>query len=240
MLRICLLLFCFPLWAQQVLIIGDSHTAGIFGKELHKSMTQHFSQVTTLGHASSAPLHWVDDSEHLLSGGVFNQLFYRNQTYTNPNPTHWLEKVKVPKLKAVLENNAYHASWKQSIGSEVKAETIIIALGANDARAISDSDGTPRPSTLNVRSKAIQEMLSLLGDRKCLWVGPPNGIKKPQANQAFLYKYLKKQVGQRCEFFSSNHIKVNVCDGIHFNCRAGRKMALLWVNEVTDFILQKL
>lgn len=235
---LAIVLISFSADGKSLLIIGDSHTAGIFGKELHHKMTDHFKQVVTLGHASSAPIHWIDDKSYRLSGGVFNQLFLNGKTYKNPRPTDWREKVLVPKIKRVLKDNAYHQSWKQP--NALKADVIIIALGANDARAIADENGHPRPWTLSQRAQAIQKMLDLIADKQCIWIGPPNGIKKPQANQEFLYEYLADQVQNRCTFFSSNHFKVTTCDGIHFNCAAGKEKALEWVSEVESFILRNI
>jgi hypothetical protein len=123
-----------PAYSASVLVLGDSHTAGPFGSEIHKLLSDKFEQVVTLGHSSSAAYHWVREKEFILSGGKFNQMFFNQKQVKDPNPTHWRVKVAVPKLSDVLNDNAYHSSWKQIAGENLKADIVVIGLGANDAR----------------------------------------------------------------------------------------------------------
>lgn len=226
------------LYAQNILLIGDSHTAGPFGQNLHKELSQYFNPIT-FGHASSAPIHWLGDTNYYLSGGVFNNLTLNEVTLNNPINTHWRDKVRVPKLKELIVDVRYHETWKKRVDF-LNVDSVIFLLGANDARAISSQEGVINPVEYRRRKKAIRDMIDLIGDRKCFWVGPPNGIKKSKQNQNTLYGFLEDSIGDRCEFFNSNHVMVKHCDGIHMNCAKESENAFKYAKEVSDFIFQKL
>jgi len=225
-----LLLISFSVIAKDILFIGDSHTAGPFGKNIHRLLSKDHN-IVTLGHSSSAPIHWLGDNDYKLSGGAFNQLSLNNRTYFNPNPIHWRVKVNVPKLLPLLTNASYHSEWPLSF----KPDLVVIALGANDARAISDNEGNIRHSSYLQRETALLEMLSTVKG-KCIWIGPPNGVKKSQANQNFLYEFLEKNISSQCPFMNSNHYYVKGCDGIHMNCSSELDNAMNWALEVRAFI----
>ena len=63
-----------------------------------------------------------------------------------------------------------------------------------------------------------------------------NGVKKSQANQKVLYKFLEEAIIGRCDFMSSNHYMVKGCDGIHMNCSSEMDNARKWVSESFRFI----
>lgn len=220
--------------AKDILFIGDSHTAGPFGKLLHQRLSKKHN-IATYGHASSASIHWMSKKEIKLSGGVFNELFFEGKTFKNPNPTHWRVKVKVPKLISLLDQASYHDQWERSF----KANLVIIALGANDARSISNDNGDIRQNVYQKRQKAILDMINSL-DVPCIWIGPPNGVKKPQANQKVLYEYLEQTIIGKCPFMNSNHFIVKGCDGIHMNCPSEMDNARKWVSEAHNFINQNM
>jgi lysophospholipase L1-like esterase len=223
-------LFSSLLLAKNILFIGDSHTAGPFGKNIHNLLSENHN-VVTLGHSSSAPIHWLGDKVYKLSGGAFNQMSFNGKTYLNGNPTHWRVKVNVPKITPLLQDAAYHSSWP--LGFE--PDLIVIALGANDARALSDQSGNINAYQYAKRQEAIEEMLELVAG-KCIWIGPPMGKKKTEANQTVLYEFLEKNVKGVCPFMSSNHYNVQGCDGIHMSCPSEYPKALEWAKEVRAFI----
>lgn len=214
--------------------------AGPFGSYLHKNLVAEnlFSNITTFGHSSSSSYHWIVEDDFKLSGGVFHKLTSESYgVYENPNPTHWREKVSVPKFEKVLKNNALHSEWNKTLGI-VKADIIAIELGANDAASISNELGKINPTSYRRRQEAVIKMVDLIesSGAKCLWIAPPNGIKKSEANQKVLYQFIKEAVGDRCSIYSSNHFKAMGCDGIHFNCASELKNAQNWAREVADFI----
>lgn len=224
--------------AKSVLLIGDSHTAGPFGSKLHSLLSSEYEQVVTLGHSSSAASHWVNPKEYLLSGGKFNQMFLKGQQVRDPNPTHWRIKVKVPKLTEVLNDNAYHADWKQLAGENLRADIVVIALGANDARVIANPDGSIRAAGYKLRKAAIIDMIAAVkqSGAKCVWIAPPHGSKKTDANQRAVYAYLKDAIADECPMMDSNHYKATGCDGYHFSCSSQRPKAIKWANEAFDFV----
>jgi hypothetical protein len=234
-----LLIFCFSAFGGNLLILGDSHTVGPFGIKLHKLMSEseRFERVVTLGHSSSSSLHWMSETDYKLSGGVFHQFMssFGEQQF-HPNPTHWREKVLVPKLNDVINNPLYHEAWQDN---DFSFDSVVIALGANDAAAISNSSGVVNIWEYKKRQKYVAQMLDLTDKNniKCYWVGPPMGIKKSEANQDVLYKMLEEKIINRCEFFSSNHYKSTGCDGVHFSCPAQQGKAFSWAREVSTWIL---
>ncbi len=233
-----LILISSSLFASNILVIGDSHMAGPFGNYLHKNLKKinSTSNLVTLGHASSSSLHWMSEKDYKLSGGVFHKFSNSDgKNFNHPNPTHWREKVLVPKFEDILNTPFAHNSWT---GEKFNFDTVIIELGANDARAISDQNGKINPWEYEKRQGFVKEMLEIVEQRnlKCFWIGPPNGIKKTQANQSVLYQMLEEVVIKNCSFFSSNHYKATGCDGVHFNCRSEKPKAKAWANEVSSWI----
>ncbi len=235
-----LFLICTCAFAENLLFIGDSHTVGPFGTKLHEMLSKasKFERVVTLGHSSSSSLHWMSETDYLLSGGVFHQFkSQENRQQLHPSPTHWRQKVLVPKFDDVLSSPLVHSSWQDD---QFNFSTVLIALGANDAAAISNKDGVINTWEYNKRQDYVLKMLEVvkLNNLKCFWVGPPMGMKKTQKNQDVLYKMLKEVVLNTCEFFSSNHYMATGCDGVHFSCSSQRSKAISWAREVEAWMLK--
>lgn len=236
---IILLILCASAFGENLLILGDSHTVGPFGTRLHKlaSNSERFERVVTMGHSSSSSLHWMNERDYKLSGGVFHQFMNSfGEQQLNPKPTHWREKVIVPKFIDVINKPLFHEAWQDD---PFRFDTVVIALGANDAAAISNNLGTVNTREYEKRQKYVSQMLDLIdaNNIKCYWVGPPMGIKKSKVNQSVLYKMLTEKIENRCEFFSSNHYKSTGCDGVHFSCSSQQSKAFAWAQEVSTWIL---
>lgn len=232
------LFISFTASASSVLVLGDSHTAGPFGSKIHSLLSSEFDHVVTLGHSSSAALHWVNTKDYKLSGGKFNQMLMNGSQYKDPNPTHWRDKVSVPKLSNVLNDNAYHTKWKAIAGKNLKADVVVIALGANDARTIANQDGSIRATGYKTRKAAIIDMIASIKQTgaKCVWIAPPNGVKKTAANQKAVYDYLIDAINNECPMMDSQHYKATGCDGVHFSCASQRPKAIKWAQEAFEFI----
>jgi hypothetical protein len=224
-------------FAKNVLVIGDSHMAGPFGPKIHDLISKNH-HVVTLGHASSAAYHWMDPSLYTLSGGVFNQARIDGKNYYNPNPTHWSVKVKVPKFSPLLENALYHEEWRADQTNAFKPDVVIVELGANDTKIIADENGRIITSGYKQRKDALLKMVTQIKESKaeCIWVGPPDGVKKNPLQVKILYDLLNETVATDCRFFDSLHYKASVCsDGVHFSCGSDMAKARLWATEVFEF-----
>lgn len=231
---------------KNILIIGDSHMAGPFGQYLHQSVSTNAGvNVITYGHASSAPIHWLSQTRHRLSGGVFHQLS-ANRTinpnelikFSNPDPTDWRTPVEVPFFERLTININLHEKWRDNGFADANYDYVVIELGANDRRAIVSNDRVNQAG-YNQRLKLTKE-LALLATRngeKCLWVGPPHGRTKTDFEQATLYKMLEEALEDTaCKLISSNHFKAMGCDGVHFNCRDEMDNARKWSGEIYKVI----
>jgi hypothetical protein len=227
------------IFAQNILVIGDSHTAGPFGARLHELLSKQFANVVTLGHASSSAYHWIETSDFKLSGGVFHAMQFAGLQYKHPAPTDWREKVSVPKISNVLAQNAVHASWQKVVQGKLQADIVVVALGANDARLIADDHGRINRAGYLQRKLAIEKLIQQIEKThaRCLWIAPPHGSKKTDANQKALYQFLKETIKDRCPLFDSNHFVATGCDGVHFSCSSQLPKAHRWASEVTDFII---
>ncbi len=223
-------------YSANILFVGDSHTAGPFGSFIKKNLERDHN-VAVFGHSSSAAYHWINANDFKLSGGAYHAAHLDGVDFTNPNPTDWRVKVSVPKYKDFVTNMSYHSEWSKKSGV-VKPDVAVIALGANDLRTIAKSDGTIIPSSYKMRQDSIKAMLKLVSENnmKCIWIGPPDSIKKPDAQQDTLYSYLLEVVGEQCDFYNSRHFKAVHCDGIHFNCNPAINTAKKWAEEVATFI----
>jgi hypothetical protein len=240
--------FSSPVEKKNILFIGDSHTAAsyAFGGEVQRllALTKRFQNVVTLGHSSSAAIHWIDKKSYKLSGGIYHALTTKNgKEIGHPNQPHWKEKIPVLKFKDVISNMAVHPKWKESIGVATP-DIIVIALGANDARSVSNSNGEINRPAFNKRKEKIESMISMIDkiQAQCIWIGPPMGEKKTQANQKTLYNYLDSAIANKCKFMSSNHYVARVsgkyCDGVHMSCPTEREKAKEWAKETVEFILK--
>lgn len=244
-LTLILLLISLNAFGRNLILIGDSHTAGPFGKEMHKNLSASgvFENIVTMGHSSSSSKHWMSMTSYSLSGGIFHQAYNEDigQLY-NPKPIDWRVKVEVPKLTEIIKNYFFYNTWKMKVPYIPQVDVFVIALGANDARSISDENGKINIGGYKERKRYILEMLDLIESTgsRCLWIMPPNAIKKTEANQNFLYKFLEDSIGSRCERFSSNHYKSTGCDGVHFSCASQRPKAVKWALEASEFVLKNI
>lgn len=239
---ILFLLFISSAFAKNIMFIGDSHSVGPFGQTVFKKLSKiQDLNIAMYAHSSSAAVHWTANKTYELGGGVNHMLTVDGKFYDNPNKTHWSVRRKVPHIEDILKELAYNESWKKEVGIINPIDTVIIALGANDLRAVSNLNGKLIKGS-ELRKSSILKMISEVEaiGAKCIWIGPPNGssAEHSDARQKRLYQFLREAIGERCEFYSSNHFKAKSCDKIHFNCRAEIKNSTKWATEVTNFILK--
>lgn len=234
-------------FSQSVLVIGDSHMAGYFGKNLFDELlySKKFKNIVVLGHASSAPKDWIASERIKLSGGVLNIAYLGGKTFINPSPTHWKEEVEVPDLSKLMKNIIYRSEWRKT-NLALTPDYVVVELGANDMRAIADPNGVLKKNEYNYRLNKMKLLIDkiLLGGAKCLFVTPPDGAAKNPKSLKLLYKMINEGTKDRCELYDQS-LKFKAegkesgrnCDGYHFQCsKKDRDKAHTWAKEVANFI----
>lgn len=232
---------------MNILMIGDSHTAGPFGQYVHQSVAaQAGVNIITYGHSSSAALHWLSERRHKLSGGVYHHLSahrtinpYELIRMDNPHPTDWREAVEVPLYEPLVSDIALHEEWKSRGFPTEKADIVVIALGANDRGFIFNANGSLNQNAFDRHVTLNRELaqIATANGARCLWIGPPHGRTKTDEQQAALYRMLGEALeGTSCQLVSSNHYKAMGCDGVHFNCSSELPNARAWATEMSNYI----
>lgn len=222
-------------WSSNILVIGDSHTAGPFGRALLTELGVSHN-VAVYGHSSSASIDWMKTGK-AFSGGIFHGAIIGEQVFNNPRPVHWRTKVETPFLEDFLSNMLKYESWQRRVGTLVP-DTVVVALGANDIYAVNRSR-----AARNYRQQFIEEMANSIIDKgmKCIWIAPPDSVIFKPGHLDNVYSYLKEVTDSKCEFFSSQHYKaikwLSRCDGLHFSCNSeSRALANQWALEASRFI----
>ncbi len=218
-------------FAQSVLVIGDSHMTSPLGLYLYEDLKPYTSELVVKGNASSAPFSWLGDKIYSYTGGTFSA-----STNKETQSTYWKLKKPVPKLKDLL--------------TEQRPDLVVVELGANDVRAITDLDGNIDQYNFKKRLVYAREMVELINiyGARCAWVGPPNGASKSEASQKVIYKLLKEALEGECEFFETDQRKYFAegkshskhCDGYHFSCTKTQKAKVKeWSKEILHFLKSK-
>lgn len=192
----------------RVLHIGDSHTVGVYGKEMDKLMRQTGAKVQTYGSAGSSPSGWI-------KGFTTKSGFYskddKGNIDSNPN---WKTPHETPKMSNLINN--------------FKPNVIVISLGANLIKANAER--------IEKEVKDLSEIAKESG-AKIIWVGPPDGreSKKPESKQAFLYNHLEKIASQYGTFIDSRpytEYPETGGDGLHYGGKQGTEIAKNWAKSI--------
>jgi len=196
----------------RVLHIGDSHTVGIYGREMDKLMRSTGAQVATYGSAGSSPSWW-------LQGTTTRSGFYgRGEDGKVDSPADWKTPRQTPKLPDLLKKH--------------QPSVIVISLGANLIQA--------NGASIEKQVKDLAEVAKASG-AKILWVGPPDGREsnKPTSKQAALYQHLQKVAAQYGTFIDSRPLTEYPAkggDGVHYWGKEGSQTAKSWANHVFEQI----
>jgi len=199
-------------YAERILLIGDSHSCGTFGLTLVKELSAKGNSVTLFCMVSSAPRNWVKG--------------------TNP-PEQICQTVKSPNTKLSLCENGGQAPTLDSILSQDKYDSAILAMGTNSLAASSVDS-----SYKEMAQKVSNEVSS------CYWVGPPH-LRPDQAkgfsteklalmeeNNLNFYSSLQSAVGNSCRLLGSlkitslNAKASETADGVHRTKSSGMEWAL--------------
>jgi len=227
----------------DILVIGDSHTAGPFGEILHKSLTHEYPDkiILTYGHSSSAPIHWMSSKSTKLSGGLNHHFSINGQYYPHPNLPNWRLPAETLSLIDLFTSPILHSQWQKKASREVNINTIIIALGANDRGAVSDEAGN-RTNEFHKRVQVIHEMLGQIESRniKCIWIGPPSSPLRTSKLEQTSHEYLVEGIQDKCPLFDSRKFIALYCDKVHFSCKKGKPIVEKWANEAFTFVRENI
>lgn len=208
--------------APGLLFIGDSHSVGPFGEELVRRLGKVSGRydVQRYAIAGSSASTWLKDS--ICASGSRCPFTYGYATPTGakngPLPSNF------PGFKKLL--------------STTKADTVVIALGTNDAHG-----GCKSPASALA---AAEKLAGSVGERKCIWIGPPSYKTGPVgrncgANYETFVDKLKAAVEKKgCQFVDSRPVRTadgavlqpDASDRVHF----GRK-GTQWGKSVSERVL---
>jgi len=238
-----LILYSLPAFSDM-LIIGDSHTAGHFGEVLHKELTKNLKNqiILTFGHSSSAPIHWMNKNSTKLSGGLNHHFSIDGKYYAHPNLPDWRILADSLYLWDIFERPILHEKWKKHVSRAPQFNTIIIALGANDKSAISDLMGNRKTEEHQKRLQTLKELITKIKAKnlKCIWVAPPSSAASSNAAEEVTFQYLYDGINGQCPIYDSRKFRAVKCDKVHFNCSKEISIAKIWADEVSEFILKNL
>ncbi|MFN8576363.1 MAG: hypothetical protein U0354_05855 [Candidatus Sericytochromatia bacterium] len=196
----------------RVLHIGDSHTVGVYGKEMDRLMRETGAKVQTYGSAGSSPSWW-------LTGHTTKSGFYSKDDNGNiDSPADWKQPHETPKFTNLINN--------------FKPNVIVISLGANLIKANGE--------TIEKEVKKLADIAKESG-AKIIWVGPPDGreSKKPTSKQTFLYEHLEKVAKQYGTFLDSRQYTEypeKGGDGLHYGGEQGTEIAKNWAKSIFNDI----
>lgn len=197
---------------SRVLHFGDSHTVGIYGREMDKHLRSTGAKVETYGSAGSSPSWWIN-------GTTTRSGYYaKNEEERVDSPKDWRTPRKTPKLPDLIE--------------KFKPNVIVISLGANMIR----NSGENIQKQVHDIAKIAQE-----SGAKIIWVGPPDGreSKKPTSKQDYLYDNLQQAASQYGTFIDSRpktEYPASGGDGLHYWGKEGSRIAKEWASSVFEEI----
>lgn len=179
----------------RVLHIGDSHTAGIYGKNMDEMMRSTGAKVFSMGSSGSSPASWING--YVTKSGFY----YHDETGKNNVPPEW--KIITPETAEKLKNNKIK-DWQVPVKTpnindmidKFKPNVIVFSLGANLLHAGNN--------TIEAQVRRICEIAKSSG-AKIVWVGPPDGRpdKKPESEQNRLYEHIQKVASEYGTFIDS-------------------------------------
>jgi hypothetical protein len=142
----------------KVLVVGDSHTVGLFGKGVLSVLDgQPDLDTAMVARCSSSPQHWLGDASVKPLGS---------------NCGHFERGYRDPSGKRDAGRNLKGNPPLPSVASLVsrgKPAFVVIALGTNQL---------PRSESISLESakEAVDRLIDQAksGGARCIWVGPPN------------------------------------------------------------------
>jgi hypothetical protein len=173
---------------NEVVLIGDSHTAGPFGRSLERQLEAQGVGVARYAVAGSRALQWANANENR-----FAQLNISSSCEGRGNSR------SAGDVPSALQ-------WREA---RPRPAAMVFALGTNDAGALCRG-------SLNANAFAdVRRMLDAVPNgTPCLWVGPPQFPTGPVARSCgerygAYVDALRETVISRCHFLDSRNLRPN-------------------------------
>ncbi|MBF0548832.1 MAG: LysM peptidoglycan-binding domain-containing protein [Candidatus Riflebacteria bacterium] len=192
----------------RVLLIGDSHTVGIYGTSLDQKLRTTGGKIRTIGVAGSSPSWW-------LNGTVTKcGYFFKDENGAEDRPADWRTPRKTPILSEQI--------------NEFKPTMIIISLGAN---LVGSSEQGVRNQCNGLLNVAQTSGASIV------WVGPPQSRDMAKTNKVCedLKKSLLPPIFF-IDSRPMTHYPATGGDGIHYSGSEGSAIAKEWADGVFNEI----
>lgn len=199
----------------RVLVIGDSHSVGEYGKHLDDIIRETGATVETHGSCGSQPTWWY-------SGQKTTCGYYSENEHGQVKRTKWhrdpakRESHATPRINTLLER--------------YKPDVVIVSLAAN---------------MINNNDKHIVDTTNRMADdisnsgAKVFWVGSPHGSpaqKKPEKIDR-VNRIVEETVSDNGPYIDArDYMRYFGGDGRHLSGSKGKAMARLWAKGVLDEI----
>lgn len=232
---------------SRVLILGDSHMMGYFGRYLHKSLNKRLPGVSVYVVAAcgrGSPGFVKNGRSHCGVKTIDYGGKSRIVKGCKKNPCKKKDGAKckrnacrIPKLEHLFEIH--------------RPELTIIQLGGNSWFLGSVRDGW---SKVRPHVEALADQVVAAGSR-CLWVSPADSLGRPRKKNRQFTEFLGEVLHGKCEVFVSfsderpyldyramvkrSKLKSGGYDGVHYGWfgAAGRKAQRHWGNDIIDAAL---
>jgi len=204
----------------RVLLVGDSHSVGQYGRELERLFREKngSSEVALYASCGSAPQTWI--SGRATRCGFRQKVGTQKEVSAKTNAT--------PKLPQIV------GAWLEPGEKHI----VVISLGANLV-----------PASTHQAQRQTRDFLNLLQTEtsgqeiQCYWVGAPTSRTFSAEKTARTVDVMRAQIGSQCEYIDSREFTAYPArggDGIHFDSlgASGRKIAIQWAQAVFQRIPQ--
>lgn len=218
-----IVMFCSMVTAESVVLIGDSHSVGAYGQELHRLLVAQGDEVSTYAIGGSSVGTWVNGFDPSSRAATNTRKMQGADINVQPIP----------------------GSSVAARGVFVAGGTNVISLGTNNIATVHNGGSiTRRVTELAGFAQA--------GGSRCVWVGPPvatrlcidwkGGTCQERIEGDVLRSaiadtvaQIKSSLGSSCVFIDArDHTTVDDLsgDGIHFLAKGGKN----WAREVVGML----
>ena len=229
---------------ERVLILGDSHMMGFFGRVLHKEVRNRFgANVTTVGACGKSEPGFLKGS--YTGCGVQVRTGKSRVRYVLGCPQRPCKEKHGKKCSKRMCRPKKLKSYLR----QLKPDLVIVQLGANSMWMGSAEKGWPLVrSNIQKLSKTLDE-----ANARCVWVTPPDTMIRKQTTQNKFTALYEEELAGKCAVFNSrpshrpylHYAKIvremklgkTQHDRMHYWVfgRRGRQVQAKWAREVIQF-----